>query len=105
MLSFLMGVSLRDLAPQMLVAMQVVEEAFKDYGLDCIVTSGNDKTHSKKSLHYSGRALDFRTKHAGGLQRAILEKVKNRLTHLGFDVLLEDLGKDNEHLHVEYDPK
>jgi len=91
--------------PQLLIAMQVVEEEFSKYGLDTVITAVSNGAHKEGSRHYSGEALDIRTKHAAGMQKNITLLVKQRLDPLGFDVILEDLGKDNEHLHVEYDPK
>jgi len=99
------GVSLRKLQPQMLIALQVVEEEFGKYSLDTVITSGSDGQHKEGSLHYAGLALDFRTKAAAGIQKGLASMIKLRLDHVGFDVVLEDLGQDNEHLHVEFDPK
>lgn len=89
----------------MLLALDLVEREFAKFGLDTVVTSANDATHSAHSLHYSGRALDFRTKHAAGVMKGIYQATLKTLFPLGFDVIWEDQGKDNEHLHVEYDPK
>jgi hypothetical protein len=72
---------------------------------DMLVTSGNDKVHARGSKHYTDEALDFRTKHLTTAQkRALKAAVKQRLGR-NFDVILEDEGGPNEHLHVEYDPK
>lgn len=105
MLQFKEGVSLRGLEPQMLIALQVVEEEYSKYGVDTWVTSGNDSTHKVGSKHYSGCALDFRTKHVGGMGKGLASSIAKRLTHIGFDVLYEGAGTPNEHIHVEYDPK
>ncbi len=105
MLKFKPGVSIRGLQPQMLLAIQVAEEEFSKYGLDTTVTAGADGVHKEGSLHYKGLALDFRTRDAAGLQKGIVAMIDRRLDPIGFDVLLEGLGTDNEHCHVEYDPK
>lgn len=104
-LTFKAGVKLRNLQPQMLIAIKVAEQEFSKYNLDTVVTSGNDSEHSNGSKHYVGAALDFRTKHTAGLAKGITKAVSEILTPLGFDVILEDVGEANEHLHVEYDPK
>ena len=104
MLKFKPGVKLVNLQPQMLIAIQVVEAQMNILQVDTVVTSGNDSTHKEGSLHYSGRALDFRTKDTGR-NKAVADGVKKDLAPIGFDVILEDLGGVNEHLHVEYDPK
>jgi hypothetical protein len=72
---------------------------------DMLITSGNDGTHMVGSLHYKDRALDFRTKHLRiADKKALVTAVKRRLGK-GYDVILEDAGGANEHLHVEHDPK
>jgi len=105
MLSFKPGVRLKDLVPQMLIALQVAEEEFSRYGLDTVVTSANDGSHKEHSKHYYGEAFDFRTKHSGNLGQNIAQAIRLKLAPLGFDVLYEYPGQANEHIHVEYDPK
>lgn len=94
-------VRLKDLSPQMALAALVVAGCYGEQ--TCTVTSANDSKHSRKSFHYHGNALDFRLKDYLGDKRALELKVRNALGN-EFDVLIEDLGGDNEHLHVEYDP-
>ena len=87
----------------MAVLLVAVREAFG--ALPCVVTSGMDGKHKDGSLHYQGLAFDFRTKHmADQLKDKLIEDLRNRLTS-DFDILLEDRGGENEHLHVEFDPK
>jgi hypothetical protein len=88
----------------MLLALRVVEDQMDLFHCDTVITSANDSQHMAESLHYRGAALDFRTKHTGR-SKAIADAVQKVLAPLGFDVLLEDAGGENEHLHVEYDPK
>lgn len=102
-LSFKSGVSLKGLEPQMLIALRVVEEEFSKYGLDTVVTSANDSVHSPNSYHYLGRAFDFRTKHAQGIASGIISNIRKVLGPLGFDIIWEDQGGVNEHLHCEWD--
>lgn len=74
-------------------------------GLECVVTSGVDGKHKKNSLHYQGRALDFRTKH---IPRERVHGFCNYIkAFLGpkYDVILENYGKVSEHLHIEFDPE
>lgn len=68
-----------------------------------VVTSMNDGQHRAGSLHYAGRAVDIRT-HDLALPDAqsFARAVELMVSHLGFDVVLEDAPP---HLHVEYDPK
>lgn len=112
MLSFKNNCRLTGLSPQMAMAAMIVEKVFDLYAnTDAMITSVNDSTHGATSLHAFGRAMDFRTKH---LFVDLLDR-KDRLNtfrllvikHLTseFDVVLEDIGSPNEHMHVEYDPK
>jgi hypothetical protein len=105
MLLFKDGVQFKQLEAQMLLALQVVQAEFSRYGLDTVITAGTDGKHMPGSLHYVGRALDFRTKHAVGAMQGIFLNVKKALLPLGFDVLWESQGQEVEHLHVEFDPK
>lgn len=112
MLSFKPNVRLSALSPQMVLAVTVINDLFRIYyNTNCTITSVNDSTHGADSLHGVGRAIDFRTKHIaiGDLDRAeklrfLRQRVADALTS-EFDVVLEAVNKDNEHLHVEYDPK
>jgi hypothetical protein len=72
----------------------------------CVITSGNDSIHKVGSLHARDKALDFRTRTLA--DRADKFKFRDAMRGLlgpGYDVILEDVGGPNEHLHVEYDPK
>jgi hypothetical protein len=104
-LLFKEGVQMKWLVPQMLLAVEVVQDEFKQQGLDTVITSITDGVHKQNSLHYIGRALDFRTKHAAGIMKGVAARIAKRLHPLGFDVLFEHVGEENEHLHVEWDPK
>lgn len=71
---------------------------------DMLVTSGNDSTHMAGSKHYSDNALDFRTKQlTSGEKHELIAALTHRLGN-DYDLILEDEGGPNEHLHVEYDP-
>lgn len=89
----------------MLIALEVVREVFYARNLDVVITSANDSVHKEGSYHYQGRAFDFRTKHAPGIIRGMVEEIKKVLGPLGFDVILEDLNGTNEHLHIELDKR
>lgn len=90
---------------QVIIAAGVVNAA-NSLGLtqDIVITSGRDGKHMAGSKHYYDRALDFRTKTLPLADKfALRDRVKKRLGP-AYDVILESLGKANEHLHVEYDP-
>lgn len=72
---------------------------------EMLITSGNDGKHMQDSKHFTDEALDFRTHHLTSTEKFnLINAVKDRLGR-DYDVILEDAGKDNEHLHIEYDQK
>lgn len=68
---------------------------------DMLVTSGNDSVHMPGSRHYRDQALDFRTKHLSPPDKVRLVTAVKRRLGRNYDVLLEQEGQPNEHLHVE----
>ena len=98
------GIKLAGLSSQMALGAFVVSDVFERLRAECTITSANDSTHSAHSLHYEGRAMDFRTHDFTGDKAALLAAVKEALGE-NFDCVFEAAGTQNEHLHVEYDPK
>ncbi len=66
----------------------------------CVITAGIDGQHMKDSLHYTGKALDFRTRDLFSGQQQIWVALCEEKLGPCWDVVLE-----KDHLHVEYDPK
>ena len=94
------GVRAAGLQPEILLAILEAREVYRALGAELVITSLLDGKHMKGSLHYSGLAVDLRTRHLGPGDRGT---VTERLTvALGpeYDVVLE-----NDHIHVEFDPK
>lgn len=95
------NVRIENLIPIMKKSLAIIERICKeeegnDY--EMTITSGNDGTHKKNSLHYINRAIDIRSKDMKKpLWVSIIIKKK-----LGknYDVILE-----KDHIHIEYDPK
>lgn len=91
--------------PKTVIILAAAANAAAKLGIgDVTVTSGNDSTHMVGSKHYTDEALDFRVK---GLTQ---DKVKTWRTSTllrlgpGYQAMVEDFGKPNAHLHVEWDP-
>jgi len=106
-LSFKPGVKLTGICPQINTALIVASQVYAELGYPCTVTSANDSQHSTASLHYAGSAVDLRTQHMGMTdqekQRAA-QMMRDRLT-TDYDIILEEIGSDQEHIHVEWQPK
>jgi len=74
-----------------------------------VVTSINDGKHQKNSRHYTNEAIDLRSKNFPSKNsksrfRKSLEDELNALSGKDkpmFRVLLEHLGKVNEHFHIQ----
>lgn len=102
------GVDPELLHPALLLALVIGDECYKSVGSELIVTHLREGKHSATSLHYRGRAADCRTKH---LDKTLVPRVlalwKDKLADGGklYDLLWEDAGTENQHLHIEYDPK
>lgn len=107
----------------MAVAISAITYAWHALGRDDppVCTSCMDSNHGTKSLHYAGAALDIRTKtladlnekekFASTVAKCLNASETSRSDKLiiwrgpEWDVLLEDISTENEHLHVEHDPK
>jgi len=92
--------------PRSLVIAAAVVNAANEMKLDkyMLITSGNDGKHGIDSKHYSDEALDFRTKHLDNFQLELLIKTVKRHLGKGYQLIVEERTKENEHLHIEYDP-
>lgn len=102
------GVNVYGVRPEMTLVDNIVASVYAAYGFNCYQTSIVGKSHSKYSLHPVGFAIDYRTKHIRGEGRkvmleALVISLKQALPQC--DIVLEYLGEDEEHIHVEFDPK
>lgn len=101
------GVSFNMLRPEMdsviSVVASVYHTAMNDDEFKPLITSANDyEGHAERSAHYVGAALDFRIKDMGDRvdREKLVQMVREELGSR-FVVLHEDIGKANEHLHVQ----
>jgi hypothetical protein len=103
------------LTTQAALGMCIVAAVYRriDPGASCTFTSVNDSKHGIGSLHHCRegkytdglcRAFDVRTKDVTANKLYLVQEVKASLGP-DFDVVLEDPGGPNEHMHVEHDPK
>ncbi len=94
------GVDVRGIQPEILLARIIAGEIFARYGVAAIITSALDGKHSKNSKHYTGQAIDLRTRHMDArLRPVIAEAIKKALGRRYF-VLLE-----KDHIHVQFGRK
>ena len=90
----------RDLNPVMAIAFTIIAHTYNRLGYSCTITSGMEGKHKEGSLHYKGRALDFRTRNIPEEHRGTIRDAVVKAMGPDFDVVLH-----KTHMHVEYDPK
>ena len=99
------GVRLIGVRPEIVVALVAADGLWREVGIDggVTITAGMDGTHKVGSFHYAGCAFDARTRGLTDAKTTVAELA----ARLGpdYDVLLEGAGTDNEHCHVEWEPK
>ena len=101
------GVSIVGLKPELLMGIYFAEQTYTEHGQEVMtVTAVRDGKHTANSLHYKGLACDLRTKDLPDetTKDNIFDQLRVLLNPLGFDVVFESRGLDNEHFHLEFDP-
>ena len=101
MIKFKQGTKISGIRPELILAILVAEGVYHKYSTDLVITSVNDGKHSFTSLHYSGSAIDIRTRElpeADSIQ-AVGEEIRQGLSN-EYDVVVE-----SDHIHIEYQPK
>lgn len=70
------------------------------------ITSVFDGQHGQDSFHYRLAALDLRSHNFADLsaKHDFLHRLRSRFGP-EYDVLLEGVGTNNEHYHIEHDPR
>lgn len=106
MLSIKPNAVIEGLKPEILLGLMVVERIFGSHGFNTVVTELMGGKHSEGSLHYKGLAVDIRSKHIAQehLKLTLLEDAARALGP-AYDLILEAPGTDNEHYHLEFQPK
>lgn len=95
-----MGVNPKDITPETLDGLLKCCAVYIHRGQNFTVTSLNDSKHMRGSLHYKGRAFDLRTRDLSGILPEVMKGKLEAVLGKDFDVVVE-----NDHIHVEYDPK
>ena len=100
------GVKITGVRPEIMLGLLVCECALLKRGHEVIVTELVGGTHSRTSLHPVGLAVDFRSKHIDSIEEKydLLDIMKDSLGEK-YDLLLENAGGQEEHFHLEYQPK
>jgi len=98
---------LQGIRPELIVALIALEGILRKHG-DVVVTISHalDGTHTRASIHYAGGALDivFSSSLEMEVKRQIVEEFIGSVGQ-DFDILFEDPGEENEHIHAEWQPK
>jgi hypothetical protein len=98
------GVRFATITPTLLHMLATVERLSRTlFGLPAeglVITSGSDSTHMTGSKHYTGEALDLRSKTLGALKPTVVATLRAELG-TQFTVLLEHEGTPNEHVHIQ----
>lgn len=92
------GAKLDGVEWQMFKAAIISDAVYHKFGAELVITAGTDGKHMDGSLHYKGRALDFRTWNLNGREKEVVEDLKKELGS-DYDVVLE-----GDHIHCEFDP-
>jgi conjugal transfer mating pair stabilization protein TraG len=85
-----------------------VDDAFQQIaGRDGVVTATTNGQHKQGSLHGKGLAVDLRGRDLTDAQSKKVRDILKKNLGPDYDVLWETSPKnrDNNHIHVEYDPK
>lgn len=100
MIRFKQGTKTFGIRPELIMAILVAEGIYEQYTTDIVITSVNDGRHSRTSLHYSGNAVDLRTRELPEVKaQEVGEEIRNSLTS-EYDVVVE-----TDHIHIEFQPK
>lgn len=97
------GVRLHGLQPQLVLAAMIAEPLWRELGApELVITSGTDSTHSGRSCHYAGAALDFRTSNLPGGNADAGKAATELQFRLSSDY---QVIAEADHVHVEWQPR
>jgi hypothetical protein len=91
------GVDISRLKREIRRALPKIENVYKSYGYELVITSTYEGNHGAGSLHYADQAVDT------ARVKEFLGNVVNDIREgLGPDY---DVVSEGDHIHIEYDPK
>jgi len=94
-------VNIASLHPKLRERLSDIDYVFWGYtDQEAVIISGNDGQHAEKSLHYADRAIDLRAWYLSGETMENVVLALRRELGEDFNVVEED-----NHIHIEYDPK
>lgn len=94
------GVKVHGLSNEIMLAVFVCIGVYEKYGEELVITSITDGQHSGTSLHYSGNAIDIRTRYFDEKEiEVVAGDIRSRLTG-DYDIVVE-----KTHIHIEYQPR
>jgi hypothetical protein len=98
--NFKQGVKVAGLKPEIVLAAIVANEVYAVEGHSLTITSGTDGEHMPGSRHYTGQAIDIRTRILTDTEtETVANEIRKRLTD-EYDVVFE-----GNHIHIEFDPE
>jgi hypothetical protein len=94
------GVNPMGIRNELMIALIIASDVWKENDRGLVITSLNDSNHSKTSLHYSGCAADLRSRYFENPEQIAVD-LRNRLgNNPDYDVVVE-----KDHIHLEWQPK
>lgn len=100
------GVRIHGIRPELVLAISVAEGLWMAAGAPALViTACIEGQHTAASKHYTGCAVDFRTKNLPEGKAATVRQALMAALGDDFFVLHENAGGANEHVHVHWEPK
>lgn len=98
-------VNLNGLTIEMMQIFGYIEDICKEIEgvrYEVTITSGTDGTHMKGSKHYSGNAIDIRSRDMMNKTKVARELDRQIKLKYAFKY---DVIEEKDHIHIEYDPK
>lgn len=105
------GASVDKMTHEMILACQIIDGCYEHFGVECLLTSGDEATTKHVGIpvagdtvdpHYLGKAADFRIWTVPTARRQMLVDMIEERLGVDFYVEWEGQGTPNEHLHIQH---